>query len=38
MEDEAGTYVMNYTAWNGSCDAMLVATSKDLIHWTKQGP
>jgi beta-1,2-mannosidase len=38
VEDEAGTYFMNYTAWNGQRDALLVATSKDLIHWTKHGP
>ena len=38
VEDEAGTYFMNYTAWNGQRDALLVATSRDLIHWTKHGP
>lgn len=38
VEDEAGTYYMNYTAWNGKRDALLVATSKDLINWTKHGP
>ena len=38
IEDEAGTYFMNYTAWNGQRDALLVATSRDLIHWTKHGP
>lgn len=29
---------MNYTAWSGKRDALLVATSKDLVHWTKHGP
>jgi len=38
IEDENGTYFMNYTAWNGKTDALLVASSKDLIHWTKHGP
>ncbi len=38
VEDEAGTYYMNYTAWNGKRDALLVATSDDLVHWTKHGP
>lgn len=38
VEDQAGTYYMNYTAWNGTRDAMLVATSNDLVHWRKHGP
>lgn len=38
VEDESGTYYMNYTAWNGKRDALLVATSNDLVHWTKHGP
>ena len=38
VEDEAGMYYMNYTAWNGKRDSMLVATSEDLLHWTKHGP
>ena len=38
IEDEAGTYFTNYTAWNGQQDALLIATSSDLIHWTKHGP
>lgn len=38
VEDEAGTYYLNYTAWNGHRDALLVATSTDLVHWTKRGP
>lgn len=38
VEDEAGTYYMNYTAWNGERDSLLVATSPDLVHWTKRGP
>jgi predicted GH43/DUF377 family glycosyl hydrolase len=38
IEDEGGTYYANYTAWSGTSDAMCVATSKDLVHWTKHGP
>jgi predicted GH43/DUF377 family glycosyl hydrolase len=38
IEDEAGTYYMNYTTWNGKRDTMSVATSRDLVHWTKHGP
>jgi predicted GH43/DUF377 family glycosyl hydrolase len=38
VEDEAGTYFMNYTAWSGQRDALLLATSPDLVHWTKRGP
>ena len=38
VEGEDGTYCMNYTAWTGQKDAMLVASSKDLIHWKKHGP
>lgn len=38
VEDEAGTYYVNYTTWTGTMDTMCVATSKDLVHWTKHGP
>lgn len=37
-EDEAGTYYVYYTAWNGKSDSMIAASSKDLLHWTKHGP
>lgn len=37
-EDGAGTYYVYYTAWTGRRDAMIVASSKDLLHWTKHGP
>lgn len=33
-----GTYVMFYTQWNRQVPRLGVATSKDLIHWTKHGP
>ena len=38
VEDEGGTCYLNYTTWNGSADTVSVATSADLVHWTKHGP
>lgn len=35
---ENGTYVVFYTQWNRETPRLGVATSKDLIHWTKHGP
>ncbi|MEJ7767638.1 MAG: glycoside hydrolase family 130 protein [Chitinophagaceae bacterium] len=35
---EAGTYVVMYTQWNRKIPRLGVATSKDLINWTKHGP
>jgi len=35
---EDGTYVMMYTQWNKKVPRIGVATSKDLVHWTKHGP
>lgn len=35
---EKGTYVVFYTQWNRETPRLGVATSKDLIHWTKHGP
>ena len=35
---EDGLYVMMYTQWNRKIFRLAVATSKDLIHWTKHGP
>ena len=35
---EDGTYVMFYTQWNRKNARLGVATSKDLLHWTKHGP
>lgn len=37
IEDEAGTYFVNYTAWNGIRDTLCVASSRDLVHWNKHG-
>lgn len=38
VEGPYGTYHMNYTTWNGQRDTMSVASSRDLVHWTKHGP
>ena len=37
VESEDGTYVLTYTQWNRKIARLAVATSKDLIHWTKYG-
>lgn len=33
-----GLYVMMYTQWNRDIPRLAVATSKDLVHWTKYRP
>ena len=33
-----GQYVMAYTAWNRKVPRLCIATSRDLIKWTKHGP
>ena len=38
VEAEDGTYVLTYTQWNRRRTAAAIATSKDLLHWTKHGP
>ena len=38
VEAEDGTYVLTYTQYNGQTYDVGIATSKDLIHWTKFGP
>ena len=38
VEDEKGTYYMTYTAYDGKMARLLIATSPDLVHWTKHGP
>lgn len=35
---EDGTYVLLYTQWNRKVPRLAVATSKDLVNWTKHGP
>ena len=37
VESEDGTYIMTYTAYDGTTARLLVATSHDLIHWGKHG-
>jgi predicted GH43/DUF377 family glycosyl hydrolase len=37
VEKEDGTYVMTYTQWNRKVAVLGIATSLDLIHWTKHG-
>lgn len=38
VETPDGTYIMLYTSWNKDVARLSSATSKDLRHWTKQGP
>jgi predicted GH43/DUF377 family glycosyl hydrolase len=38
VEDAAGVYYMTYTAYDGKVARLMVASSKDLVHWTKHGP
>jgi len=38
VQDEDGTYYLNYTAFDGKIARLCVATSKDLVRWTKHGP
>src|SRR6476469_4773235 len=37
VEDDRGTYYMTYTAYDGTTARLFIATSTDLIHWTKHG-
>jgi len=38
VETDDGTYVLTYTQWNRKAVDVGIATSPDLIHWTKFGP
>ena len=38
VEAEDGSYVLTYTQWNRDVPRLAVATSPDLVHWTKHGP
>lgn len=38
VESPDGLYVITYTQWNRKTYRAAVATSPDLIHWTKYGP
>jgi beta-1,2-mannosidase len=38
VEAEDGRYVLTYTQWDRQCARLAVATSPDLVSWTKHGP
>src|SRR5919206_1999192 len=38
VQTEDGTYVLTYTQWNRDIPRLAVATSRDLVTWTKHGP
>jgi len=38
VESEDGTYIMTYTSYDGKTARLSLATSKDLVNWTKHGP
>lgn len=38
VEAPDGTYVLTYTQWNRTTYTIGVATSPDLLHWSKHGP
>ena len=38
VEAEDGGYVLTYTQWNREVPRLAVATSRDLVTWTKHGP
>jgi predicted GH43/DUF377 family glycosyl hydrolase len=38
VEAPDGSYVLTYTQWNRQHYSIGIATSRDLMHWTKYGP
>lgn len=38
LENESGTFFLNYTAFDGKILRSCFATSTDLLNWTKSGP
>ena len=38
IETDSGSYVLTYTQWNRDVPRLAIATSNDLVHWTKHGP
>jgi predicted GH43/DUF377 family glycosyl hydrolase len=38
VEGEDGSYVLTYTQWNRESTDAAIATSRDLLRWTKHGP
>jgi predicted GH43/DUF377 family glycosyl hydrolase len=37
VESEDGTYILTYTSYDGKIARLMLATSRDLVHWTKYG-
>jgi beta-1,2-mannosidase len=37
VQDDSGTYFLTYTAYDGDKARLMIASSKDLFHWTKYG-
>ncbi len=38
IEREEGLYIMTYSSYDGKTARLCLASSNDLIHWTKHGP
>lgn len=38
VEREEGLYIMTYSSYDGKTARLCLASSNDLIHWTKHGP
>jgi len=38
VETDDGRYILTYTQWNHAIPRLAVASSRDLVHWTKHGP
>ena len=38
VQTDDGTYVLTYTQWNRDVPRLAIATSRDLLTWTKHGP
>jgi predicted GH43/DUF377 family glycosyl hydrolase len=38
VESDDGTYILTYTAYDGTVARLMLATSRDLQHWSKYGP
>jgi predicted GH43/DUF377 family glycosyl hydrolase len=38
VEREEGLYILTYTSYDGKTARLCIASSTDLIHWTKHGP
>jgi predicted GH43/DUF377 family glycosyl hydrolase len=38
VEREEGVYILTYTAYDGKLARLCIASSNDLINWTKHGP